>query len=141
MSIFKDLREEHGDIKQSLKKIIESEGRNDDYEVFSQKLIAHLQGEEKYFYPEIQGVGMTDQAETARKEHQNARQVLMRLQGMNGLEADWQDNLFRLQEILVEHISNEEKEIFSQAEAQLSSGRINDITESYLNLKAAMIGT
>lgn len=80
----------------------------------SQALVVHMQIEEEIFYPAFQrATGERDQLEDGLREHQEARELLSRI------EADRQNAklMLELEDAILHHVNDEREKMFPKARA------------------------
>jgi hemerythrin superfamily protein len=79
------------------------------------ELTLHSQLEEEIFYPALGDIGRGPLAE-AVDDHRLMRQILDALQGHRPGDGDFQEMLDRLEDLVEDHVDEEESRLFTKAE-------------------------
>ncbi len=72
----------------------------------------HTQIEEELFYPAARRAVGEDLIDDAEREHDEAKQVLMRVESMTSDDAEFTQAVERLRELVTTHVQSEESELF-----------------------------
>jgi hemerythrin superfamily protein len=135
MDLYGLLHQDHEKVKslfEALEKTTERAGRKRE-ELFAKlnaELTLHSQAEEKCLYPRLK-----DEKETreitleALEEHKVVKKLLKELDAMEKDSEEWAAKLKVLMENVEHHVEEEEKELFKQAKAVLSSEEAEEIAE------------
>jgi len=121
------LKEDHDTVKDLLKKTVDEE-TDKHFKTLVQELEVHMEGEEKHFYPELEGKDKKRVLE-AYEEHRLTKQVLNELQKKKTMDDKWFAKVSVLKDLVEHHIEEEEDEVFSLAQENLSTSLQNQIAE------------
>lgn len=140
MEIYEALKNDHEELKQSLKDLT-SLSDNDDYrfvliEEISNLLVPHSRAEEAVFYNTLRAIN-ADKGVVRHgyKEHLEAEALLRTLQLMDKMDLNWKPTARKLQEIVLHHIQDEESEIFDEAKNALTSEEAITMADAFQSLK------
>ena len=143
-SIFSQLRNEHNELKELLKKAEDcSESkRSQVLEEIEEHLIPHARGEEKTLYALMRKRANekdnSDGAELineAYEEHRVADELMKHLKNVDPSDETWLAHLKVVKENLEHHIEEEEEDLFYKAKKLLSSDDRKGLLEAYLTEK------
>lgn len=139
MTFFTLLKEEHKEAKDTFKKLLEQdEIDREETEVLCNKLLLHMEMEEKYFYPLIQKAKdeeALELSEEAQLEHDEAKKPIKELLSGKLEDVEYKVKLELLQLEITHHADEEEKDLFPKAKELLSAEQVKDITEKMVALK------
>jgi hemerythrin-like domain-containing protein len=137
MNFFTLLKQEHDEAKETFKTLLGGEEIDrDETEVLCQKLLLHMEMEEKYFYPLMEQYKSTEElSEEAELEHTEAKKFIRSLQNNKLDETEFKVKLEILQLAIEHHIEEEESEIFPKAKQKLDKDQVQEITEQMVALK------
>ena len=95
-----------------------------------QKLLLHMEKEEKYFYPIMKKkTEADDEVLEAKLEHEEAKKQIKALMSSDLGDVETKVKLEILQLEIEHHVQEEEDELFPLAEKELSKDEIQSITE------------
>lgn len=141
MEIFEALKNDHEELKQSLKELI-SLSDKDDYrfvliEEISNLLVPHSRAEEAVFYNTLRAIN-ADKGVVLHgyKEHLEAEALLRTLQLMDKMDLNWKPTACKLQDAVLHHFKDEESEIFDEARNALTSEEAVAMADAFQSLKA-----
>src|SRR5690242_7557678 len=123
MNFFTLLKQEHKEAKETFKTLLDADKINRrETELLCDKLLLHMEMEEKFFYPMVEEYKITeDMAEEAELEHTEAKKFIRALK--NGAELDEVEYKVKLEMLklgIEHHAEEEEKELFPAAKKALS---------------------
>jgi hemerythrin superfamily protein len=135
-SFFNILKQEHAQIKQNLKRILDA--NNPMTDLFSQTvnaLNAHMKGEEEYLYPRLEDNASTRQmAFVSYEEHNISKQLLNNMELATDNDR-WMAKVRVLYTVLKHHIDVEESEVFPRAKDVLFEQTEREIRKQYITQK------
>lgn len=141
-TFFDILKQDHDTIRDLFEQIEEDEESGNREELFAgiqSELQEHLELEEKIFYPEMEkSEELRDKALEAYEEHHVARMVLGELSGLDKKDDRWNAKLKVLQEVVLHHLQEEEKNVFKLARKSFESDQITQITNQIRQMKSGM---
>jgi hemerythrin-like domain-containing protein len=137
MNFFNLLKAEHKEAKSEFKALLKlDEPDSERTGVLCQKLLLHMEMEEKYFYPEMEQYKSTEElSEEAQLEHAEAKKIIKSLLNNKLDDVEYKVKLEMLQLAIEHHIEEEEKELFPLAEKKLSAQQVEEISNKMLALK------
>jgi hemerythrin superfamily protein len=101
------------------------------------ELLAHENLEERVVYPPLETRKATrDLTLEAYQEHHVVDQLLEELESLDFKDEDWKAKLTVLQENLLHHVQEEEKELFPKAEKTLSKDQLKTMEQQIAQAKA-----
>lgn len=120
------LHQDHEKVEQMFKKLQEtSSGAEKTRQKLCQQLAtelrAHMEFEEKVFYPALRqaGDGAGEKVKEAVEEHNQAKQLLDQLEQCDPTSDEFLDIATQLQEAIEHHVREEEDEIFELAQDRI----------------------
>lgn len=121
--IFKELKLDHEVIKDLMKSLIHtkdnSEKREPIFNELKHELKEHAKHEKKYFYkPLLDSDTAEEKARRSIAEHKELDHFLDELSTTDINSGDWLEAFKKLEKRLLQHLDEEEKEIFELAEKQ-----------------------
>ena len=131
-SFFNVLKQEHGLIKQNLKRILDA--NNPMIDLFSQTvnaLNAHMKGEEEYLYPRLEDNAKTRQMAFVSYEEHSIIKQLVNGMGMATDNDRWMARVRVLYTVLKQHIDVEESDVFPRAKDVLFEQTEHEIRKQY----------
>jgi len=134
--LFKQLQEEHQQVKQILLKTLEApEGsRKNLLEELKLNLLPHMEGEEKAFYPVLSKKTEARQPTLeALEEHHVSKMVLKEIENTPFSSEIFLAKCKVLNDLLNHHIDEEEHEIFELTRKNISEQAAGEIYNNYLN--------
>ncbi|MEW5895802.1 MAG: hemerythrin domain-containing protein [Candidatus Omnitrophota bacterium] len=138
MSIFKTLENEHDQVRMMFKESMKEEGKGKVFYDLDRLLDRHMEGEEKYLYPEMKVLGFEEDTLESIEEHHVAKLVLNELREMSGKEENWTPKLQVLKETVEHHLEEEEDKLFPEAAKKIVPSEERNIEEQYQELKEQM---
>jgi hemerythrin superfamily protein len=125
----------------TLEEAKDSNGSNASYKDTFQKLItslsAHMQAEEEIFYPAMRIVdGEEELVEEAYDEHNEVKSLLLQMQELEPASPEFQENLKQIKLGIEHHVSEEEGEMFPDAQEKLGEQRLQEIGQQIMTLKS-----
>lgn len=140
--LFELFKADHRQVEKLIKQI-SSQSQHQHQEQFTTLrtlLSAHMQVEEKFFYPKLQPIkDMKALVEDALDEHQEARDYLGQLQKMSMDAEEWQETFAKMHEGLSHHIEDEEQEIFPKCTEFLKDQDLADIARKCVQEKEKIL--
>lgn len=126
MSIFEALKDDHETQRRLVQLLAETSGDSDGRaELFArtkEALKAHAAAEERCFYiPLMEHDRTQDQARHSVSEHQEIEELLAALEEEGFSSPGWLAQAEKLQELVVHHLDEEEKEVFPVARKTLDA--------------------
>ena len=83
-----------------------------------QELTVHAQIEEEIFYPALrQATGAGDLLDEAEAEHQQAKELIARIQGLQAADRTMDDLVSELARVIEHHVKEERDDLFPKARA------------------------
>lgn len=96
----------------------------------------HMIGEEQFFYPRLEEYGeLRDLVAGAYEEHNEAKELIYEMEGMNERDKEWASKLMELKLIIDHHIEEEEGKVFGIARNVLSQQEAEEIAKQYIEFK------
>ncbi len=108
----------------------ESSQRLEAFQNIRNELQVHTVIEEEIFYPELERQRRPDleqQVREAHQEHDEARQIMARAEGLDGDSVELQQLVRSLREAVEHHVQEEEGEMFAGAREAFSASQLNEI--------------
>jgi hemerythrin superfamily protein len=120
MLIYELIKEDHDKVKKVLNDLISlsvrDEGRGALIDQIRDELIPHSRAEESVFYNSIRALDAAKNVVMhSYQEHVEIEALLRTLQIKDIIDSDWRKTALRLQEVLEEHMDEEESKIFHVA--------------------------
>lgn len=137
--IFTALHDDHDDLAKALTGL--TVGDESEFACVSADLQAHWEAEENSFYSTLEGDEEAKPLITqAKKDHQEARSLMLGLVLHMEGKADPADTLDRLREALSKHFEWEEKVVFKTAGRVLTGGQSVSMAEEFLRQRQVVKG-
>jgi hemerythrin superfamily protein len=136
--LFDVLKRDHRQVEKWMTQITEGgqEKREDLFETLQDALQKHMQMEEKLFYPEVKKVSeLKDLAADAIQEHQEAKELLTKLEGMTITSKEWMKTFSELQKGVLHHVEDEEKKVFPGCTKYMQAQLLQQIGEKVTEMK------
>lgn len=137
------LKQDHKEAKDTFKTLTNQEKIDRaKTEELCQKLLLHMEMEEKYFYPVMEEYKASKElSEEAELEHTEAKKFITTL--LNGKldDVEYKVKLEMLQLGIEYHIQEEEGELFPVAKTKLSEAQIKEISDKMIALKEKKLKT
>jgi hemerythrin-like domain-containing protein len=135
-TIYDILKLEHRDVKKLFKQIIDSENYQDNiYMQASKALMVHLDAEEKVFYSKLVNNSESRPVTLAGfEEHEVARKVMKDIDASSEEDVKFA-KLKVLNELVSQHVDEEEGDIYKKAKKVLSKAQEQDIAKQFLDEK------
>lgn len=137
MNFFTLLKDEHKEAKDTFQKLLKQDTIDQkETALLCEKLLLHMEMEEKYFYPKVKKIQETEELTMeAKLEHDEAKVQIQALQKGDLDEVERKVKLEMLQLGIMHHVDEEESELFPLAKSHLSDEEVRDISEKMLALK------
>ena len=136
MTIFESLRNDH-DTQRTLISILtdttgDIAGRNEIWAKLKNELSAHAGAEERYFYVPLMERDMTQEAARhSVAEHKELDDFVEQLDGYDMSGSQWIQTAKELEERLLHHLEEEEKQVFPVAGKVLDDDEKNSLATDY----------
>ena len=146
MDIIEMLKQDHQEAAAMMDRI-ESAGAGDPsvMTVFTQlkeALTLHTQIEEQIFYPALRNNDETeDQIEESFEEHQEVKDLLSQMSGMQGDNDEFMSLMSELRDAIEHHVEEEENELFPQAQQILGGSRLQEMGQQMMQMKQGKSAT
>lgn len=88
------------------------------FKILQQKILTHMQLEEKIFYPTAKEAGVKNILE-AKEEHDNIKAMLRKLSKTSASDETFMPKIRTLKELVLHHVKEEEDKIFPQIREHL----------------------
>jgi len=96
----------------------------------------HMMGEEKFFYPLLEGKEeLHELVSHAYEEHNEAKALISELEYMDEINEKWTAKLSELKQSIDHHIEEEEGKVFEKARNALSQEKAEEIARLYIEFK------
>ncbi len=132
-NIFDLLKQDHRKVEELFRHLLDE--FEPDREIFTQirqDLLAHMEGEERYFYPALkQGEDLTFLTNEAIVEHETARTLLNKIAKTSETSEMWLPHVKVLSQIVDMHIEEEESDVFKKAKKALSKTQQTEIAQRF----------
>jgi hemerythrin superfamily protein len=133
MDVFELLAKDHRKVEDLLERLsgVAPDRADEREQLFAQlktELEIHSTVEEEVFYPALEAREATrDEAEEAEEAHAEVRELLAELDAMPKDDPEWAERLGELKLEVLQHVRDEENEIFADARAALTNEQIEDL--------------
>lgn len=123
------LEQDHRAVRDDLSKIglTETEGTEERTMLFTrvkEALALHMEFEEKVFYPAArEATGMVDEIRDDIEEHQEAKELIQQISGLDPDDEEWREKVVDLASALDHHIRDEEEKLFPQSRERLNESQ------------------
>lgn len=143
-TIFDQLKEEHTQLKDLLKKAVESDpsDRKGLLAKIEKLLVPHARAEEKTLYALLREKAESENEENALdltneayEEHRVADELIADLKGCDIRDEKWSAKMKVIKENIEHHISEEEDELFEQAKRLFNEGQLAKLLMAYKTVK------
>jgi hypothetical protein len=140
--IFDLLKQDHMEVKGLFQHIKDKEAiRRDLFSHLKEAMTVHMELEEKILYPVLKEErGTREQALKAFEEHHLAKRIIQELVKLPLEDKSWMAKLNVLQEVVMHHIEEEEKETFKDARKLLDKETIKGISWEFAHEKQILTG-
>jgi iron-sulfur cluster repair protein YtfE (RIC family) len=111
------------------------------FERLRQELEIHAQIEEQVFYPALRDVQPPDAPHPvaeALREHQDVKDLLEEIAGLDPEEAGFDDRMSELRKNVIRHVDEEESELFEEAREHFPADRLEDMGARMEALKKSL---
>ncbi len=96
----------------------------------------HMMGEEKFFYPVLEGEDkLSELVSHAYEEHNEAKVLIYEIEGMDERDEEWTAKISELKQSIDHHIEEEEGKVFERAQGVLSQEKAEEIAKQYIEFK------
>lgn len=140
MNIYEALEKDHLELKKLLQELLALKD-DDDFryiliEQIRSRLIPYARAEESVFYNTLRAIDADKKVVLhGYQEHLEAESLLRSLQLMDKMNLSWKGTAKKLREVLLEHIRDEETDIFEVAQSAFSDVEAEAMGEAFLQLK------
>lgn len=136
MKIFEAIRNDHAKQRLLMKILVEtsgdSESRREYYAELKEHLQTHAAAEERHFYkPLIESDRTLEQSRHGIAEHHQIDKLIEKLDETEMSSPAWLHHMKNLQDKVLHHLEEEERDIFQQAGAVLSEKEKEQLAEDY----------
>jgi len=131
------LHEQHMKVQQEIMQMQnmpmnEHDRKKDVWRQFKHDITAHMDGEEKYWYPVLErNQNSRMDAQMAMEEHKAAREVFKDLDDTDMDDSRWMARLMVLQELLTSHIKEEEEKLFPETRQGIGDRQTMEIMNDF----------
>ncbi|NEE01461.1 hemerythrin domain-containing protein [Phytoactinopolyspora halotolerans] len=109
--------------------------------VMTSLLMAHSRAEEMHVYPAAQQeAGENDEIAHSQEEHQEAEQMLERLQHVDPMSSDFDRLLSELVNAVNEHVQEEENTVLPGMRERLSDERRDELADAFVAARTEHLG-
>jgi hemerythrin superfamily protein len=133
MHVFELIRNDHRMVNEIIEELVQCEEPDDCRALFERlhrELEAHARVEEDHFYPALREAAQAGaEVRDGREEHEQMRELMSRMEGMEPASDDWLDTLLDLRDLIEHHVADEEEEMFAQAEDGMPEERLRSMGE------------
>jgi hemerythrin superfamily protein len=127
--------EKFSDLFDQLQEADEFEDKQDIYELIRDELTLHTQAEETVFYPAIRELETLEEVvESSLAEHDRMTELLQEIDALED-ESDFDSKLDELQDILDQHVDQEENEVFPKVRAQMDEHALEQLGQRLVQAK------
>ena len=129
MTVFSMLKADHKEAKALFKTLVDDEQMEQPIiEELCDKLLLHMELEEKFYYPVTQAETDTEElAKEAVLEHAEAKKLIQALKKGNLDETETKVKLEMLKLAIEHHVKEEEEELFPESKKTLSAETLDEI--------------
>ncbi|MBQ4820549.1 hemerythrin domain-containing protein [Aquimarina sp. MMG016] len=136
MNIFEVLREDHEIQRSLLDKLVETSGdttnRDEIFKELKKELAIHADGEERHFYvPLIDSDRTQEKSRHSIAEHHEIDELVEELEKTEYSSSAWLKIAKQLQEKVVQHLEEEEHEVFQMAGKVLTNKQKETLAKDY----------
>lgn len=135
------LREDHRRVKDLFRQFSEAEDGSTRKAIVDEtiaELMIHAQLEEEVFYPAMQREGLTEIVTHSEAEHEAAETIMEELIGIDARGTQLQARFQVLAELVIEHITEEESQLFPRA-AELGFERLENLGDKLQQLRNQLL--
>lgn len=134
-TIYAVLKAEHDQVADLFQQAL-SDGSKVSFVKIRLKTDPHMIGEERFFYPRLEvNEELRDLVAEAYEEHNEAKELIYEMEGMNERNEEWASKLMELKLIIDHHIEEEEGKVFEIARNVLSQQEAEEIAKQYIEFK------
>jgi len=136
MEIFQAIRNDHEKQRSLMKVLVETSGdtrsRREPFTELKEQLSQHAIAEERYFYAPLMKSDKTiDDSRHGIAEHHEIEELVEKLEETDMGSSAWLHYMKTLQERVLHHLAEEEKEFFKHADKVLSSKQKDELADDY----------
>ncbi|MFC3096125.1 hemerythrin domain-containing protein [Alteromonas sediminis] len=136
MKIFEAIRKDHEKQRLLMKILVETSGdtpsRREYFAELKQQLKDHAEAEEKFFYrPLIKEDRTIEQSRHGMHEHHQIDELVEQLDETEMSSPAWLHHMKKLQDKVLHHLAEEEREVFQQAGIVLTEDEKTKLAKSY----------
>jgi hemerythrin-like domain-containing protein len=134
-TIYNILKAEHDQMADLLQQALRDGSKVSFFKV-KLKADPHMMGEEKFFYPVLEGEDkLSELVSHAYEEHNEAKVLIFEMEGMDERDEKWTAKLSELKQSIDHHIEEEEGKVFERARSILSQEKAEEIAKQYIEFK------
>lgn len=134
-TIYDILKEEHDQMANLFQQAL-SDGLKVTFFKIKLEADPHMMGEEKFFYPLLEGKEeLHELVSHAYEEHNEAKALISELEYMDEINEKWTAKLSELKQSIDHHIEEEEGKVFEKARNALSQEKAEEIARLYIEFK------
>lgn len=141
-SILNTLRAEHRHSEEVMLQIERTKDvvhKKELYLQLKEELLSHMEGEERTLYAHLIDDVHDEEAEEvalqAEDEHQEARDLMTKLDNMGIETLGWETTFKELKECILQHVEEEESALFAEAKEDFSREELLEFGDEFLEAK------
>ena len=136
MQILQAIRKDHETQRLLMKILVETSGatnrRRDYFKQLKDQLSQHSVAEERHFYAPLMGSDKTiEDSRHAISEHHEIELLIEKLENNDMSSSAWLHYMKKLQELVLHHLDEEEKQFFKHADKVLSNKQKDQLANDY----------
>lgn len=136
MEIFQAIRKDHEKQRLLMKILVETSGdtesRRNYFKELKEQLNMHAVAEERHFYaPLMESDKTIDDSRHAIAEHHEIDELVEKLEETDMSSSAWLHHMKTLQDRVLHHLEEEEKEFFEHADTVLSAKQKDELANEY----------
>ncbi|CAA7622611.1 hemerythrin domain-containing protein [Magnetospirillum sp. UT-4] len=141
MNVLDVLKDDHATVERLFSTILATSAtdlgrRNQLFDALKEAILKHAHAEEAVFYPALRDRQPAhDMVEHGIGEHHAVAGLLARMNGIPADSDDWIDTLGTIREKLLDHVREEEGDIFPKARQLLGDDRLDEMARTFLSAK------
>ncbi len=141
-SILNTLKDEHRHSEEIMLQIEQSKDvvqKKELYLQLKEDLLAHMEGEERTLYAHLIDDVHDEEAEEvalqAEDEHQEARDLMSKLDNMGIETVGWETTFKELKKCIIKHVEEEESALFAEAKEDFSKEELMEFGDEFNEVK------
>jgi hypothetical protein len=136
MEIFQAIRRDHETQRDLMAKLVDTSGdsskRQALFAELKDELNQHAKAEERYFYaPLMESDKTIEDSRHGIAEHHEIDELVEKLEQTDMSSPGWLQHMKSLQELVLHHLAEEEKEFFKHADKVLSNDEKDQLADEY----------